>query len=126
MLQRIRDYLYPTFDCQTCHGLPCSACECDYHGAVAPGVGPSNALRRLRYLWNFARLYRGFDAYRLTGWKVHFSAFPRPWVRPGEHKHRFNVALHVSRQFGFLVAFYTYPAWCDVPSVVWEYERTMK
>jgi hypothetical protein len=71
-------------------------------------------------------VYHGFDAYRLTGWKLFIGLFKRPDVAFGGLLHRFNIAFHISRQFGFMVAIHTYPAWADVPSVKAEYERTMR
>lgn len=133
----IRKFLYPEFDCENCNGM-ChmyGKCECSYHGAVAPGVGPSRRVRLMRAVWkwinqpvNMRHLFIDFghDAYALTGVKLYVSAFRRPLpVAAMEHRYRLNVALHVSRQFGFQLRTYTYPGWRDVPSVVDEFERTM-
>jgi hypothetical protein len=55
MKQLILNFLYPDFDCADCNGM-CrmyGACECAYHHAVAPGVGPSKLIRFLRRAYAF-------------------------------------------------------------------------
>lgn len=49
----IKAFLYPEFDCETCHGMAGYPCECAYHHAVAPGVGPSRLIRKLRRVYEW-------------------------------------------------------------------------
>ncbi|QIG73335.1 hypothetical protein EVC03_027 [Rhizobium phage RHph_Y5A] len=55
MKAMILKYLYPEFDCVDCNGMAWQygACECSYHHAVAPGVGPSKLIRFLRRVHTF-------------------------------------------------------------------------
>ena len=71
-------------------------------------------------------MYIGRDYLRMTGYKVFFSLFERPNPASGEHKFRLNVSVHISTLFGLVVTVYTHPAWKDEPSVVREWNRTMR
>jgi hypothetical protein len=87
----IQRFLYPEFDCVDCNGMAWQygACECAYHHAVAPGVGPSKLIRFLRKVHTFltspawmnepsvvaewSRTMRGYPYYR--AWELpDFSA----------------------------------------------------
>lgn len=123
----IKEFLYPEFDCENCNGM-ChlyGKCECDYHGAVAPGVGPSKLIRVLRRVWQHVAIDFGRDRYRRCGVLFQIALFRRPSAEIGTHAYRFNAELHLSLQRGFVLWLMTHPAWKDVPSVNAEYERTM-
>lgn len=38
--RKLRTWLYPSFDCDNCIGMPEHGCYCEATGAVAPGLGP--------------------------------------------------------------------------------------
>lgn len=53
----LQHFLYPVFDCTDCIGMIEHGCQCDYYGAIAPGVPPEpwhTWLRNLigRRLWS--------------------------------------------------------------------------
>ncbi len=121
----IRQFLYPEFDCETCHGMSGYPCECDYHGAVAPGVGPSNLIRRLRRIWSHVAIDFGRDVIRQEGVAFQFAVFRRPGAECGSLAYRLSMELHLSWRRGFVFWGTLHPAWKDVESVRAEYELTM-
>lgn len=50
MISIIKRWLYPTFECEVCHGIIeySHKCQCIYWGAVAPGIGPNKFITFLR------------------------------------------------------------------------------
>jgi hypothetical protein len=48
---RLLRLAYPKFDCENCVGYAEMGCYCDYHGAVAPGIGPSRRHMFWRWVW---------------------------------------------------------------------------
>lgn len=121
----IKAFLYPEFDCETCHGMSGYPCECDYHGAVAPGVGPSRLIKALRRVWSHIVIDFGRDVYRHEGVVFHFACFRRPGAECGSLAYRLSMELHLSWRRGFVFWGTLHPAWKDVPSVKAEYELTM-
>lgn len=58
MTETLRNKIYraawPLFSCQNCIGMIEYGCQCDYYGAISPGVGPTRWHRFLRRLYNYA------------------------------------------------------------------------
>ncbi len=50
ILEDLRDIAYPEFVCENCIAMPEAGCYCEYNGAEAPGIGPSELILKLRTL----------------------------------------------------------------------------